>query len=180
QLPARDLGSAFAYAPRDFVGVMSAAVDLRSPLDRLMDSQIVRLEWVPKKETRLKETRLAPPAAPKREPATVVSAPPVTAPAATAPLDPDEVAILVKRADDFLAIGDIVAARVVLRRAASAGNAKAALALGMTYDPTVLAEQGVLGLAPDVEQARAWYGRAIQLGSSEAERRLEWLGQGIR
>src|SRR5262249_39555286 len=50
QLPARELGNAFAYAPKDFVGIMNAAVDLRSPRDRVMDSQIVRLEWMPKKE----------------------------------------------------------------------------------------------------------------------------------
>ena len=48
--------------------------------------------------------------------------------------------MLIKRADDFLAIGDIAAARLVLRRAAGTGDAKAALALGMTYDPVVLAE----------------------------------------
>jgi hypothetical protein len=166
QLPAREVSNAFAYAPKDFVGIMNAAVDLRSPRDRLMDSQIVRLEWVPKKEVR--RSAATPNPASKSEPAV------------TAPLDPEEVATLIKRADDFLAIGDMAAARLVLRRAARAGNAKAALALGMTYDPVVLEEQGVLGLAPDVAQARAWYERAVQLGSAEAKRRLEWLGQGIR
>ena len=162
QLPARELGKAFAYAPRDFVGVMSAAVDLRSPRDRLMDSQIVRLEWVPRKEMR--------PPPPKAEPVRAV----------VQRLAPEEVDTLIKRADDFLQIGDIAAARLALRRAASAGNAKAALALGMTYDPTVLAEQGVLGLTPDPDQARSWYQRAAELGSPEAPRRLEWLGQGVR
>jgi hypothetical protein len=39
QLSARDIGKAYAYAPKDFVGVMDAAIDLRSPRDRLMDSQ---------------------------------------------------------------------------------------------------------------------------------------------
>jgi len=168
QLPARELGNAFAYAPKDFVGIMNAAVDLRSPRDRLMDSQIVRLEWMPKKEG---HRSLAVP--------NVVSKPD-PAPMVTAALDPDEIATLIKRADDFLAIGDIAAARLVLRRAAGAGNAKAALALGMTYDPAVLEEQGVLGLAPDVAQARVWYERALHLGSVEARRRLEWLGQGVR
>src|SRR4029077_5023313 len=53
QMSARDLGNAFAYAPRDFVGVMDAAIDLRAARDRLVDSQFVRLEWMPKKESRL-------------------------------------------------------------------------------------------------------------------------------
>ena len=41
----------------------------------------------------------------------------------------------------------------------------------------VLAELGVLGFAPDPKKARAWYQRAAELGSSEAERRLERLAQ---
>jgi len=51
----------------------------------------------------------------------------------------------------------------------------------VTFDPTFLAEHGVLGFAPDVAQARAWYERAIELGSTEAVRRLERLtGMGRR
>jgi TPR repeat protein len=80
-----------------------------------------------------------------------------------------------KRGEDFLKNGDIASARLILRRAANAGHAQAALALGVTFDPRFLAEQGVLGFAPDVAQARAWYERAAELGSSEAARRLERL-----
>jgi len=47
QMLARDVGNAFVYAPKDFVGTMVAAIDLRSPSDWLLDSQTVRLEWVP-------------------------------------------------------------------------------------------------------------------------------------
>jgi hypothetical protein len=47
QVLARDVGNAFVYPPKDFVGVMVAAIDLRSPSDWLLDSQTVRLEWVP-------------------------------------------------------------------------------------------------------------------------------------
>jgi TPR repeat protein len=49
------------------------------------------------------------------------------------------------------------------------------LALGMTFDPDFLSEQGVLGFAADTEQARAWYEKAIRLGSAEASRRLARL-----
>jgi hypothetical protein len=162
QVSAREISSAMAYAPKDFVGVMDAAIDLRSPRDRLMDSQFVRLEWMPKKET-----RLTPPPAPRLEQ-------PKLTPAIQM-LEPDELATLMRRGEDFLKNGDIASARLILRRAANAGHAQAALALGVTFDPRFLAEQGVLGFAPDVAQARAWYERAAELGSSEAARRLERL-----
>jgi TPR repeat protein len=64
---------------------------------------------------------------------------------------------------------------LALRRAANSGHAPAALALGMTFDPFFLAEQGVLGFAAEPAQARSWYERAAELGSSEAPRRLERL-----
>ena len=60
QMSAREVGNVMAYAPKDFVGVMDAAIDLRSPRDRLMDSQFVRLEWMPKKESRLTPAAPAP------------------------------------------------------------------------------------------------------------------------
>jgi len=161
QVSARELGGTFAYAPKDFVGVMDAAIDLRSANDRLMDSQVVRLEWIWKKPDP------AAALAPRREP---------FAPASPAPsLDPKELAILIKRGHDFLKAGDIPSARLVLRRAATAGSAQAALALGGTYDGMLLAELGVLGFASDAPQARVWYQRALELGSSEASRRLDRL-----
>jgi len=161
QVSARDLGRAFAYAPKDFVGVMDAAIDLRSANDRLMDSQVVRLEWIQKKP----DIRAA--LAPRRDPFAPVQS--------AQSLDPEELATLVRRRLDFLKTGDIPSARLALRRAASAGDAQAALALGATYDGMVLAELGVLGFAPDLAQARAWYQRALELGSDEASRRLDRL-----
>jgi hypothetical protein len=47
ELLARDVVDALVYPPKDFVGLMVAAIDLRSPGDWLMDSQIIRLEWIP-------------------------------------------------------------------------------------------------------------------------------------
>ena len=46
QMLARDVSNALVYPPKDFVGVMVAAVDLRSPGDWLIESQTVRLEWI--------------------------------------------------------------------------------------------------------------------------------------
>jgi hypothetical protein len=164
QMSAREIPNVMAYAPKDFVGVMDAAIDLRSPRDRLMDSQFVRLEWMPKKES-----RLTPAAAPPRPDQPKPAQPTIHL------IDPEELATLMKRGEDFLKNGDIASARLILRRAANAGHAQAALVLGVTFDPRFLAEQGVLGFAPDVAQARAWYERAAELGSSEAARRLERL-----
>jgi hypothetical protein len=152
RLAAGDLGSVFAYAPRDYIGAMEAAIDLRSPGDRLLDSQIVRLEWVPKEP----------------EPALRPSVP-------VHRLDSEEIAQLMKRGQQFLQTGDVASARLMFRRAAEDGNAAAALALGATYDPSVLREIGVLGFAPSTAQAREWYQKAADLGSTEAARRMERL-----
>jgi hypothetical protein len=164
RVPARDLATALAYAPRDFIGVMDTAVDLRLPNDTLVDSQVMRLEWVPKQP----EIR-AVPQRPDREEARAVGV--------FRPLDAVEVDALVKRGQEYMKIGDITSARLALRRAVSAGSAQAAFALGATFDPVVLGELGVLGFAPDAAQARAWYQRAAELGSAEAPRRIERLAK---
>ncbi len=90
-------------------------------------------------------------------------------------LDPQEIELLVRQGEQFVAAGDLVTARTVLRRAAEAGDANAAVALGATYDPTVLAKLGVMGMGADVEQARRWYQAAESLGSAEATRQLRVL-----
>jgi TPR repeat protein len=51
----------------------------------------------------------------------------------------------------------------------------AAIALGATYDPTVLARMRAVGIDADVVKARFWYQKAVSLGSTEAKRRLELL-----
>jgi TPR repeat protein len=135
-------------------------------------------------------------------------------------LDPDQIAGLLKRGGELIAAGDISLARLVLKQAAEAGNAAAALELGATYDPFVVKEltdpaplerdakltggaprhdsdetvssrwwgppgwlafSGVdvsvsdMSIAPDIGMARSWYHRAKELGSSEAQGRLDRL-----
>jgi len=90
-------------------------------------------------------------------------------------LDPDEIKLLLKQGEQFASAGDFASARVVLQRAAQAGDATAAVALGATYDPVVLAQIGAVGFSADVEQARSWYQKAESLGSAEATRRLQVL-----
>jgi TPR repeat protein len=90
-------------------------------------------------------------------------------------LEPDVIAALLRRADALIASGDVAAARLVLRRAANAGDAAAAMMLAGTYDPANLAKLGVHGIVPDVAMAQSWYEKAKQFGSAEAPQRLEML-----
>jgi hypothetical protein len=91
------------------------------------------------------------------------------------PLDSDEIAMLLKRGKDAFSTGDLAAARLLLRRAAEAGSAEAALALGATFDPVVLRRLGAIGAAPDAAQARQWYQKAVALGSTTASQPLAQL-----
>jgi hypothetical protein len=125
-----------------------------SNAEQLADGRPVRLDPMPRKED-----RVAAPAEPS-DPAR-----------ATRPLDAQDLAVL----EHFLKNGDILSARILLRRAAGGGNAQAALELGMTFDPDFLAARGVRGFPPDPAEARAWYERAAALGLAEASRHLERL-----
>jgi len=60
-------------------------------------------------------------------------------------LDQDEVADLVRRGTDFINRGDLASARLVLQRAAEAGDPQAALLLAGTYDPILLEKVGIQG-----------------------------------
>ena len=90
-------------------------------------------------------------------------------------LDPNEIASSLRRGDALIASGDLAAARLVLRRAADAGDARAAMTLAETYDPAFLEKLGVHGVAPDLAMARGWYEKAKKLGATEATQRLELL-----
>ncbi len=90
-------------------------------------------------------------------------------------LDREEIKLLTKQGEQFVAVGDLVTARILLQRAAEAGEATAAMALGATYDPNVLAKLGVVGMGADVEKARSWYRKAESQGSAEATQRLHAL-----
>jgi len=108
-------------------------------------------------------------------PEPVAAPPPASAPRIR-PLDPETIQILIKKGEQFVAVGDLSGARTVFRRAAEAGDPGAAVALGATYDPIVLQRLGVVGMAAaDVEKARTWYQTAENMGSQEATRRLRIL-----
>ena len=104
----------------------------------------------------------------------VPAAAPIAAPPARK-LDADELATLLNRARGLLTAGDIPPARLLLERAADAQEASAALLLAQTYDPDVLGTQDARNIIPEPATARAWYQRAAQLGSADAQRRLTQL-----
>lgn len=109
-----------------------------------------------------------------RQDAIGAKSPPASNPI-TRVLDPEEIELLVKQGEQFVIAGDLAAARTALKRAAEAGDATAAVALGSTYDPALLQKLGVLGMESDAEKARSWYKKAEILGSAEATQRLRVL-----
>jgi hypothetical protein len=84
----------------------------------------------------------------------------------------EEVDALLQVGERMLQQGDIAAARVALRHAAEAGSAKAARALGMSFDPSFL-RRGGIAEAPDPAQAEEWYARARKLGLNDISRETE-------
>ena len=72
--------------------------------------------------------------------------------------------------------GNIFAARKFFEHATEAGLAQSAVALASTYDPDELAKIKVVGLQPNIEEARKWYEKARELGAVEASERLRRLG----
>src|SRR5712664_1451868 len=113
-----------------------------------------------------------PPAAAPVAPAAAV---PAAAPPAARRIDPEELATLLKRAKSLIAIGDIAPARLLLKRAADAQEASAALLLAQTYDPAVLGKQDMRSIAPDPALAREWYQKAARYGSVDAQQRLSQM-----
>jgi hypothetical protein len=196
RVPVRELAGAAVMPPPDFVGTMNLSVDLRLADGGVVDSDIQKLNWkagtpdfvVPKPVT---TTAVKPRPVPAPTPNQTAGAVPQgnvgtnvadrsmeRAPAAVVRrLEQDEIANLLRRGMVALQNDDIAAARLLLRRAAEAGNAQAALALAATYDPMTLKEFGALGAKADAAQAKHWYRRAADAGSTEARQRLQLIAR---
>jgi hypothetical protein len=133
----------------------------------------------------LQQPATLPPQPPQAQPPpqTIASLPAASAPAPQPPpradtvreLSPNEIAGLVRRAQEMLANGDVKAARLLLLRAAEARDARAALALAKTYDPITLRQLSTVDPGPDLAQARNWYQKAREWGAPEAQRQLDAL-----
>ena len=166
--------------------------ELQAALDRIAQDPtraLTMARLAPREEAAVTDEALqaAPPVQPHLEakPAEPAGAAAESRPVATSPvpaedrlrLDDGEIATLVKRGEDSFTKGDIASARLLLGRAAEAGSAKAALALGATFDPLVLRRLGAVGSEPDPARARKWYRKARELGSDTASERLAKLDQ---
>ena len=79
---------------------------------------------------------------------------------ATAPLSAEQLDRFMERGKKLMQNGDFMSARLLFLRVAAAGNPRAAMWVGMTYDPDVYARFAVVGLVPDRALAELWYAKA--------------------
>ena len=86
-----------------------------------------------------------------------------------------EIAGLLARGDWLFATGDVASARLLYERAADAGEARAAVRLGETFDPVYLDGSHLRGLHGDPNMAVFWYRHARDLGATEVASRLKKL-----
>lgn len=75
---------------------------------------------------------------------------------------------LVRRAEQLLQGGDVATARILLQQAAELGSGTAALKLGRSYDPTQTETLRYADSQTNPALAKAWYERALALGTQEA------------
>jgi hypothetical protein len=153
--------------PRGFIGSMPLVLELRLADDTIADQRSVRLEWVAPNRV----TAWAPA---DTQSSTAKDRPPDPG-RAMRPGERQAVASLVARGKELLRNGDFSSARLILRRAAEAHDAEAALTLGATYDPIILTRLGIRSQVADVELAVTWYQKAEGFGSTEASSRLKML-----
>jgi hypothetical protein len=188
RVPAQIISDAAIIPPTDFVGELNLAAELRGADGAILVTTFIRLTWMSAQPASAgvsaASTAAAPPtpAAPAPQQPQAIASPPPDAPAAATPhaepireVSPNEIAGLVRRAQELLASGDLQGARVLLTFAADAHDARAALLLAKTFDPTASRQLSATDPGPDLAQARNWYQRAREWGSPEAQRQLDAL-----
>lgn len=155
RVSAEEISSVKIIPPSDFVGEMKVSAELHSADGAALVTSFTQLTW---------------------EPVPANNPPPTPAPAETAhQLTANESAALVRRAQEILATGDVRGSRLLLIRAAEAHDARAALMLAKTFDPTMASYLTSSVLGQDLAQARGWYQKALEWGSPEAQRQLDAL-----
>jgi hypothetical protein len=178
---ATDAGNAMIHPPAGFSGTINLAIDLRLIDNTVVEHKSFHLEWLPRptKVPDLTESAGAMAALESSAEKALAIAVPTDRNAinnvAKSQLDHERIELLVERSQELISEGDVGAARILLQRAAEAGDAHATLTLGGTYDPVVLAMLQVHGVAADVFTARDWYKKASEFGSREAQQRLNLL-----
>jgi TPR repeat protein len=153
RLSTQGLSETAIMPPRGFVGAMDLTLELRLSDNSVADHKSLRLEWSPKSA-------------------------PAPAEAQLPRLAASEIELMVKRGAEYMANGNVGAARMILQPAAQAGNPVAAFALAETYDPLVLGKLNTKGgIAADISLAQAWYEKAKDWGSAVAQERLARLAR---
>jgi hypothetical protein len=153
RLSTQGLNETAIMPPGGFVGAMDLTLELRLADNTVADRKSLRLEWSPKSALAPAESQLQ-------------------------RLATNEIEVMVKRGAEYMANGNVGAARMILRPAAQAGNPGAAFALAETYDPLVLGKLNAKGgVAADISLAQTWYEKAKDLGSAVALERLARLAR---
>lgn len=115
-----------------------------------------------------------PEAAPAPEPQPAPPPPVVEAPPQPQPHDPIIAAKAVERAQAYMAQHDIQDAQKLYEFAFRAGDGKAAVWLGTTFDPRFLTEPDERRLA-DPAKAQFWYDQAAKSGGADAQLMLKMV-----
>ncbi|MHA1567599.1 MAG: hypothetical protein ACTSX7_19990 [Alphaproteobacteria bacterium] len=172
---AEDLSLADFTAAKESPQIYSVTSEVLPPID-----PVAPPELLPPAETQVAAIPSRPP--PETAPPTSVTeyAPPpvVSAPEPDGRIAPplsQTQAKMVARAEEYLQVGDVIAARLLFEATANLGSANAALRAGETYDPIFLKENGFVGALPVPESATNWYRSALDLGSDQAADRIQRL-----
>ena len=153
RLSVEELAYAAITPPSGFVGEVDLTLELRLADNTVADRRSLQLKWSG-------------------------DGAPAPAKSQTRRLATSEIALMVKNGTEFMANGNIGAARMMLQPAAEAGDPGAAFALAETFDPLVLRKLNTKGgIAANVGLAQTWYQKAKDLGSAMAPERLERLAR---
>ena len=187
--PAPELGAALAALARDLAPRPEAVEEPPEPqleaalaaLARELDPAPEPIEEPPAPELEAalaalaREMTAARTTSPQAVTAPALPAAEAPIPLLPVPDPPAVVGAMLLRGEALLSLGDISGARKFFERAAASANASAALAMGGTYDPGVLARLGARGITPDRDMALAWYRYAASLGETRAAERIRAL-----
>ena len=128
----------------------------------------------PETDTETKVATLTPPA---QNDALELEETPVPVPAQTSVTNDSG---LIAKGDELMSNGDIFAARLFYERALKKGDARAATALGKSYDPVIYQQLKVHGVIPDPNIAIEWYRKGAEGGDEMASARLQALSDWLK
>lgn len=171
--------------PEDQPGKFLFEVDLvvsagEAPLTKKVSADIapykVESKVVEVPEAKVKEKEVAA-IAPKEEESELIKQPSTQVQKGPLIIDQALEEKWLERGTRLLRAGDVSAARLAFSHLAEQGSGRAALAMGMTFDPNQPSARLVSGIKSDVNRAKFWYQRALSLGNESARDPLRQLGR---